>query len=70
MIGSGVNSSNISLLKETTNVNNFHLSAKTSIDSKMQFRHPKVSMGGNNLDEYSINIASEEEIKKVRKILR
>ena len=57
------------MLKEYTNVNNFHLSAKTKIDSKMQFRHPKVSMGGNNLDEYSINIASEEEIKKIKERL-
>lgn len=69
MIGSGVNSNNISRLKEETNVNNFHLSAKTNIDSKMQFRHPKVSMGGNDFDEYSINIASEEEIKKVKEAL-
>lgn len=69
MIGSGVNSSNIKILKEYTNVNNFHLSAKTKIDSNMKFRHTVVSMGGNNLDEYSINIASEEEIKKVKERL-
>lgn len=65
MVGSGVNSSNIKMLKEYTNVNNFHLSAKTKIDSNMTFRHPVVSMGGTDFDEYSISIASYDEIKKV-----
>ena len=65
MVGSGVNSSNIKMLKEYTNVNNFHLSAKHYIDSNMKFRHPVVSMGGTDFDEYSISIASYDEIKKV-----
>ena len=69
MVGSGVNSSNIKMLKEYTNVNNFHLSAKTKIDSNMKFRHPVVSMGGTDFDEYSISIASYDEIKKVKERL-
>lgn len=65
MVGSGVNSNNISMLKKETNVSNFHLSAKHSIDSDMTFRHPIVSMGGTNINEYSKTIANYNEIKKV-----
>lgn len=70
MVGSGVNSNNISMLKKETNVSNFHLSAKHSIDSDMTFRHPIVSMGGANINEYSKTIANYNEIKKVVQLVK
>lgn len=70
MVGSGVNSNNVSMLKKETNVSNFHLSAKYSIDSDMTFRHPIVSMGGININEYSKTIANYDEIKKVVQLVK
>ncbi|NIG53514.1 copper homeostasis protein CutC [Chitinophaga sp. Cy-1792] len=67
MAGSGVRSTNIADLVKTTDVTEFHTSAKAYIDSKMQFRNPNVSMGGiPGVPEYGISETQEKEVRLIR----
>lgn len=65
MPGSGINFENISYLKEYTGANEFHLSAKMPVESKMQFRKQNIKMNSlKEIPEYEIMISDIELIKK------
>lgn len=64
MPGCGINEQNIVQIKQTTAAEEFHLSVRERIDSKMEFRNNLVSMGGTvNIDEFAQDITSSERIK-------
>ncbi len=65
MPGSGVNEDNISYIAEATGAKEFHISARTSVKSKMIFRNEEVSMGGTNItiNEFEQNITNAERVK-------
>ena len=66
MPGCGVNRENISHIAEETKAEEFHLSAKSSYPSLMQFRNPNVSMGGAVvIDEYAHVVSSSDIIKGI-----
>ncbi|MBR1770324.1 MAG: copper homeostasis protein CutC [Bacteroidales bacterium] len=69
MAGSGVNEFNAEEIVKRSKINNIHFSAKKTEESKMIFRHGRVSMGGKDFNEYSIRTVDAEQIKKVREIL-
>lgn len=55
MPGCGVRPDNIRSIADITGAEEFHLSARASLESKMKYRNPYVSMGGTfTLDEYII----------------
>ncbi|MEG2478917.1 MAG: copper homeostasis protein CutC [Mucinivorans sp.] len=63
MPGCGVNETNIALLKDKTGANEFHMSARKSIDSKMIYRNEEVSMGGTVcISEFSREVTSAERV--------
>jgi copper homeostasis protein len=65
MPGSGINFENIRYLKEFTGANEFHLSAKMPVESKMQFRKQNIMMNSlKEIPEYEIMISDAEHIKK------
>jgi copper homeostasis protein len=71
MPGSGINAENICKIEEYTGANEFHMSGKTLVDSKMKWRKQGISLGGiPSVDEHKLYIASEEKIKNALEALR
>ncbi len=64
MPGAGINSQNISIIKEKTGTKVFHASARVKIASKMAYRNQKTKMGSLE-DEYSIEQTSAELVEKI-----
>ena len=70
MVGSGVSSEN-ALLLTTTGANALHFSAKRTIPSNMEYRNPRISMGGNDaIDEFALRTVDEEEVKAILKLVK
>ena len=69
MPGSGVKSTNIAALRERTNANAYHLSAKGTVQSAMQFRREGVPMGLPGLDEWHIPQTSADNIRAAKTAL-
>ncbi len=69
LVGSGVNSNNISEIINYTKSTSFHLSGKKIIDSNMKYRKKDVSMGLSSISEYDIVRTDSSEIKKVRQAI-
>ena len=65
MAGSGVNASNARLLA-STGVDALHFSARGWRGSRMEFRNPRVSMGGvEGVPEYAVPCADESLIRQI-----
>lgn len=65
MPGCGVNSDNIRKIAEETGASEFHFSGRSSIESKMNYRNPAVSMGGTvKIEEYSKEITDHTKVEK------
>ena len=68
--GSGVNENNLEELILKTNAQEFHSSAKTFENSKMQFFNTDIGMGGDaSVDEFRKIISNGNQIKKMVSIL-
>ncbi len=66
MPGSGISESNIKLIAQRTGAKEFHLTARTAIDSEMSFRRRNISLGGTSGgSEYSRKVADIELIKSI-----
>lgn len=71
MPGSGINESNIAWIARVTGANEFHLSGRKVIESKMIFRKQGISMGGTtDIPEFSRKAADPEKIKSIVNILK
>ncbi len=70
MPGSGINDNNITELIEKTNAIEFHSSAKTFIQSKMEYSDKTVSMGSNSIDENRIISVNADMIEKMKQALQ
>lgn len=69
MPGSGINSSNIKQLAELTGAQEMHLSARTFIKGKMEFRQLKVTMGGTvTIPDFEIQTPDEKAIREILNI--
>ena len=65
MPGCGINSSNAAHIIQETGTTEIHASARTSVESGMQFRHGGVSMGNPECDEYARKETSETEVRRI-----
>ncbi len=64
MPGCGVNPNNILQIAEETGAKEFHFSGRSSYESKMVYRNPKVSMGGTvKIEEYQKDVTDPEIVK-------
>lgn len=70
LIGAGVNATVIETFrKELPAARAFHMSGKTEIESGMRFRREGVPMGLPGLDEWHIQVTSENAVAKAREVL-
>jgi len=69
MPGAGVRSDNIVELAQRTGAVEFHSSARTLVQSKMNYRNRQVSVGGSAGDEYAHISVDTEEISRMRTAL-
>ncbi len=66
MPGSGVNSSNVKNIADSTNAKEIHLSARTFVPGKMKFKQPLVTMGGIvTIPDYELQMPEEKSIKQI-----
>ncbi len=71
MPGCGVNASNVEQLKSYTGAREFHLSARHRVESKMEYRNQRVSMGGEvKIEEFSNEITSAQIVAQVVDIVK
>lgn len=68
MPGGGVRDTNLAALAAKTKAREFHSSARTFIPSPMQFRNPRVSLGGTGEDEYQLLMADPQMVARMRAI--
>lgn len=65
MPGCGVNAANIRKIAAETGANEFHLSARISVESDMLYRNPQVSMGGTvQVAEYGRDVTSADKVRE------
>ena len=70
MAGSGVVAANAEALKNV-GVDALHFSAKKMVVGGMQYRNPRISMGGSAaVDEFSLRVVDEEEVTEILKLIR
>jgi copper homeostasis protein len=66
MPGSGVNLSNITHIKEATGAKEMHLSARSSVPGKMNFKQSQVTLGGTvTIPDYDLLIPDEKMIREI-----
>ena len=65
MPGCGVNAANATAILNSTGCYEIHASARTSVESRMQYRHKGVSMGSSDNDEYAHMESNETLIRQI-----
>ena len=71
MPGCGVNPNNIREIAESTGAVEFHFSGRSSYESGMIYRNPKVSMGGTvKIEEYQRDVTDPEIVKAAVNVLK
>ncbi|MBQ5777092.1 MAG: copper homeostasis protein CutC [Bacteroidaceae bacterium] len=65
MPGCGVNATNATAILNSTGCYEIHASARTSVESRMQYRHNGVSMGSSDNDEYAHMESNETLIRQI-----
>ena len=70
MAGSGVVAANAEALKNV-GVDALHFSAKKMVVGGMQYRNPRISMGGSAaVDEFSLRVVDEAEVMAILKLIK
>ena len=70
MAGSGVVATNAAQLA-ATGVDALHFSAKKMVIGGMEYRNPRISMGGSSaVNEYALRVVDEEEVKEILKLVK
>lgn len=69
LAGAGVTAENAAEIIRLTGVTELHASAKTTIQSKMNYRHESVKMGSADSDEYSRQTTSPELVARLSEII-
>ena len=65
MAGSGVTAANALQLK-ATGIDALHFSAKKMVMGAMEYRNPRISMGGTaSVDEFALRTVDQEEVKRI-----
>ena len=69
MAGAGMNAKNIPFMLENTALTSFHMSGKKTLESKMQYRNPRVNMGLPSLSEYEIIQTDVEAVRAAKQVM-
>jgi copper homeostasis protein len=70
MAGSGVVAANAAQLA-AVGVDALHFSAKCMVAGAMEYRNPRISMGGSDaVDEYALRTVDENEVKEILKLIK
>ena len=69
MAGAGMNAANIEYMLRNTSLTSFHMSGKKTLESKMQYRNPKVNMGLPSLSEYEIIQTDADEVRASKMVM-
>lgn len=69
MAGAGINPESLKYMKEHSCLTAFHMSGKKVLQSQMQYRNPRVSMGLPSLSEYEIWQTDKDIIRQAKNIL-
>lgn len=70
MAGSGVVAANAAQLA-ARGVDALHFSAKKMVIGGMEYRNPRISMGGSSaVNEYALRVVDEEEVKEILKLVK
>lgn len=70
MAGSGVVAANAKQLADV-GVDALHFSAKCMVAGAMEYRNPRISMGGSDaVDEYALRTVDENEVKEILKLIK
>ena len=69
MAGAGMNAQNIKFMLNTTSLTSFHMSGKKTLESKMEYRNPKVNMGLPSLSEYEIIQTDVQEVRAAKLVM-
>lgn len=69
MAGAGMNAKNIKYMLEHSSLTAFHMSGKKTLQSKMEYRNPRVNMGLPTLSEYEILQTDTDEIRAAKLVL-
>lgn len=70
MAGSGVVAANAAQLA-AVGVDALHFSAKRMVAGAMEYRNPRISMGGSDaVDEYALRTVDEDEVNEILKLLK
>jgi len=64
MACAGVSLANIEAIVSQTGVKEFHGSARRIVKSKMTFKNPVISMGG-DVDEYTFSVTERDTVKNL-----
>lgn len=67
--GAGMNAKNIQFMLENTSLTSFHMSGKKTLESKMQYRNPRVNMGLPSLSEYEIIQTDTEAVRAAKQVM-
>lgn len=69
MAGAGMNAKNIKHMMEHSTLTAYHMSGKKILQSKMQYRNPRVNMGLPTLSEYEIIQTDANEIRAAKLVM-
>ena len=70
MAGSGVVAANARALADV-GVGALHFSAKRMVAGAMEYRNPRISMGGSDaVDEYALRVVDENEVNEILKLIK
>jgi copper homeostasis protein len=70
MAGSGIKPENARGLADRTGVSEIHVGLRSSVESPMRFRNPRVSLGAANGREYDRLVVLEENVRRLREALQ
>lgn len=69
MAGAGMNAKNIQYMMENSSLTAYHMSGKKILESRMQYRNPRVNMGLPTLSEYEIIQTDVNEIRAAKLVM-
>ncbi len=70
MPGGGVNAENITEIANITRAKSFHTTAKSIVNSKMQFRNVDSKMGNNNTNEFAYEQTDTNKVRVLKEIIK
>lgn len=69
MAGAGLNAKTIEIMKNTSSITDYHMSGKKVLQSKMEYRNPRVNMGLPTLSEYEVWQTDVDAIRAAKAII-